>query len=61
MSKSNRLQFYPGKNGRIYWRAVSPNGKVVADCSEGDGYRNQRNAEKGARAAAKILILALGP
>ena len=58
--KAPPLQFYIDANNRWRWRLRSPNGLIVADSAEGDGYRNKANARKGARAALKLLQEALG-
>jgi len=42
---------YKGKNGRWYWRGVSSNGNITADCAEGDGY--------GSRVAARRSLASL--
>jgi uncharacterized protein YegP (UPF0339 family) len=46
-----RFALYKGKNGRWYWRGVSSNGNIMADCSEGDGY--------GSRVAARRSLASL--
>lgn len=47
------LQIYRDSGLEWRWRAVAPNGRIVADCTE--GYRRRADAIKGARAAGRIL------
>lgn len=43
------FEFYKGKNGRHFWRAVALNGNIVADSAQGNGYATNWGAMKSAR------------
>jgi uncharacterized protein YegP (UPF0339 family) len=52
-----KVQFWKSrKDDQWYWRAVAPNGRIVADCSE--GYRTLASARKGLMSLMRILAQA---
>ena len=42
---ASSVQYYQDSQGEWRWRAVSTNGRVVAD--SGEGYRNRADCEAG--------------
>jgi uncharacterized protein YegP (UPF0339 family) len=49
------VEFYKDKKGRWRWRAIAGNGRIVADCAQGNGYKSLRGAKKGLSAARTVL------
>ncbi|HUF02839.1 MAG TPA: YegP family protein [Aridibacter sp.] len=45
-----RFEIYPGRTGEWYWRLVAPNGRIIADGSQ--GYASKSNCR---RALNKVL------
>ena len=43
------IQTKQGRNGRWYWTMRCYNGRIVADCAQGNGYSTESNAIKSAR------------
>ena len=42
---ASKVQYYQDRSGEWRWRAVAPNGDIVADSSE--GYKNRADCEAG--------------
>lgn len=56
MAKKSAVEYYKDKRGRWRWRARARNGNIVAD--SGEGYARKIGAERGARAAWRLLTAA---
>lgn len=51
--KPYRFERYRDVKGEWRWRFRAPNGKIVADCAEGDGYKTKRACATGIRLVKK--------
>lgn len=49
-----RVEIYRDKAGQWRWRAVSRNGRILADA--GEGYRRPTDCRKGWRRAVEALL-----
>jgi len=51
------VTFYTDEAGEYRWRLVAPNGRIVADCSE--GYSSRSNARRAWRRVEALITAGL--
>ena len=51
-ARTAHVEFYIDRHGEHRWRSIAPNGRIVADSSE--GYADERDARAGAIIAGVI-------
>ena len=50
-----KVEHYKDAEGKWRWRAIAPNGNIVADSAE--GYERLEDSHDGAAAAARVLAV----
>lgn len=48
-----KVIFYHDKMGEWRWRAIAPNGRIIADC--GEGYERLRDCKRGFAAFCRYV------
>ncbi len=51
--KTGKVEVYKDRKGEWRWRAVAPNGRIVADSAE--GYKTRAGLERGIQSLIKIV------